>query len=478
MFSGDGFIRTVARLRDFALVYNEEVIDERDPRQPRTKCIRLHTLVREIAAFRPSKEEREHIRRELIMALAAVYPHETHIDAKKWPRIRRLDAHAYELVHDGNPPKGAERQALHLLNLLADYRHGSLAAYTEAEQLFETSLALCKRCIGEGTLSSDAPLFAQALHGIAWLFVTRGRHDAAEAPFKNALAIREKSLGKKHDDTAKTRHRLGWLYVYQGRYKEAKPLVEEPCLEVQGLKGIEPFTENFPFVTLAWLYSSEGSYEDALREYEGVLSLARQAKETDNTAINYVYNGLGLLYLYFDRSAEAESTFETARELRQKLVGGDHPETAQILFSIGHLRLKQGDLKGAAQHYNQARAIWKRKLGKSHIRYARAIAALAELRLCANQIAKARTLSAVLSSVRETACTVCHPDHAHSLLFRARLHMSLNEKEAAKPLIRSAIAALENCVTENHVWLRSARAMLKGKLPEADKLRMFNPASV
>lgn len=268
MFSGDGFIRTVARLRDFALIYNEAVIDERDPSEPPTKCIRLHTLVREIAAFRASEEERQRIRRELIMALAAVYPDETHTDAKKWPRIRRLDAHAYELVHDGKPPKGAERQAIHLLNLLADYRHGSLAAYAGAELLFETSLALCGTCIAEGTLSPGDPLFAQAFHGIAWLYVTRGRHDAAEEPFKKALAIREKSLPENHIDTAKTRHRLGWLYVYQGRYREAKRLLEEPCLSAQGHEGLEPFTEKCPFVTLAWLYSSEGRYDDGLRIYE------------------------------------------------------------------------------------------------------------------------------------------------------------------------------------------------------------------
>ena len=131
-----------------------------------------------------------------------VYPDATHTDAKKWPRIRRLDAHAYELVHDGKPPKGAGDRPC-ILNLLADYRHGSLAAYAGAELLFETSLALCGTCIAEGTLSPGDPLFAQGFHGIAWLYVTRGRHDAAEEPFKKALAIREKSLPENHIDRLK-----------------------------------------------------------------------------------------------------------------------------------------------------------------------------------------------------------------------------------------------------------------------------------
>jgi hypothetical protein len=66
----------MAALRTFALVDCETIIDERDPAIT-TDTIRLHRLVREIAAARRAGEAREDMRRVLVRALAAIYPQTT-----------------------------------------------------------------------------------------------------------------------------------------------------------------------------------------------------------------------------------------------------------------------------------------------------------------------------------------------------------------------------------------------------------------
>jgi hypothetical protein len=75
----DGIDEVVATLRAFALVDREKVVDERDA-SITTDAIRLHRLVREVAAARRGGESRDQLRRALVAALVAVYiPTDTEI---------------------------------------------------------------------------------------------------------------------------------------------------------------------------------------------------------------------------------------------------------------------------------------------------------------------------------------------------------------------------------------------------------------
>ena len=106
--AGDGLDEAVAALRAFALVDRETIADERDP-SITTDTIRLHRLVRQVAAARREGEAREEARRALVEAMAAVYPEGVFNDPKTWPRARRLDALALALVGgDSVLPRGRE----------------------------------------------------------------------------------------------------------------------------------------------------------------------------------------------------------------------------------------------------------------------------------------------------------------------------------------------------------------------------------
>jgi len=74
---GDGLDEAVAELRAFALIDCEQIADERDP-SIETNCIRLHRLVRQVATTRRDLEAQNNIRRELIGAMALVYPRDVH----------------------------------------------------------------------------------------------------------------------------------------------------------------------------------------------------------------------------------------------------------------------------------------------------------------------------------------------------------------------------------------------------------------
>src|SRR5262249_47274624 len=146
--AGDGLDETVAALRAFALVDRETIEDERDPAIT-TDTIRLHRLVREVAAARRTDSAREEARRALVNAMAAVYPRDVYDNPSTWPRARRLDSLALALVDgDKGAPPGAEQQVSYLATGLANYRQVVLAAYAEARELFERALAIDEKVHG------------------------------------------------------------------------------------------------------------------------------------------------------------------------------------------------------------------------------------------------------------------------------------------------------------------------------------------
>jgi hypothetical protein len=160
----DGLDEAVAALRAFALVEREPIPDERDV-SLQTDCIRLHRLVREIAAVRRSIEAVEHAMCQLVEAMAVFYPDSLFDDAEAWSRARRLDPLAMALVGgDIDLPRGSEIPAASLLNGLACYRVGALATYADARPLLERALA-----IDEKELGPNHPDTARSLNNLGYL---------------------------------------------------------------------------------------------------------------------------------------------------------------------------------------------------------------------------------------------------------------------------------------------------------------------
>jgi hypothetical protein len=99
---GDGLDEAVAALRTFALLNREVIADERDP-VIMTDTVRVHPLVREIAAARRESKAREDALRAVMDVVAAISPKadEVYHYPKTWPRARRVDPLALALIDGG-----------------------------------------------------------------------------------------------------------------------------------------------------------------------------------------------------------------------------------------------------------------------------------------------------------------------------------------------------------------------------------------
>jgi tetratricopeptide (TPR) repeat protein len=231
--AGDGLDEAVAALRTFALVDRETIVDERDPAIT-TDTIRLHRLVRAVAAARRAGEAREDIRRALVEAFAAVYPLPLALydDPKTWPRARRLDAVALALVrNDSEPLNAAEWPASVLLNRLATYQRAVLAAYVSARLLYERALAIREKALGP-----DHPDTAASLINLAGLLYDQGELAAARPLYERAVEIWEKVRGPDHPDTATILENLAQVLQKQGEFSSARPLRERALAIREGAR--------------------------------------------------------------------------------------------------------------------------------------------------------------------------------------------------------------------------------------------------
>jgi hypothetical protein len=138
--AGDGLDEAVAALRSFALVDRETIVDERDA-SITTDAIRLHRLVREVAAARCEDEARDQSRRALAAALMVVYPKDAYSNPASWPPCASLTPHLLAICGSEITDPAAIEERAELLTKAGNYFHGR-ATYSRARPLFERALAI------------------------------------------------------------------------------------------------------------------------------------------------------------------------------------------------------------------------------------------------------------------------------------------------------------------------------------------------
>jgi tetratricopeptide (TPR) repeat protein len=315
--AGDGLDEAVAALRAFALIDRETIPDEREPAIT-TDCIRLHRLVRQVAAVR--RDGGEDTKGALIAALSEVYPRDVFRNPGSWPRARRLDALALALVgSDEDYPQGAELSAASLLSKMDSYRDGVLAAYAEARNLSERALAIYEKVLGPDHVSTAA-----SLNNLGFLLQKQGELVLARRHFERALMACEKSLGPNHPNTAS-------------------------CLS-----------------NLGGVLQEEGDLTSARSYYERGLAICEATLGPNDAETGRSVNDIGFLLLALGEFASAQPYFERALAICEATRGFEHPDTASCLSNLGSVLQNQGATTDARPYLERALVIFEKFLGPLH----------------------------------------------------------------------------------------------------------------
>jgi tetratricopeptide (TPR) repeat protein len=463
----DGLDEALAALRAFALIDRQSIVDERDPAIV-TETIRLHRLVRQVAADRCPDADRQKVRCALIAALAAVYPDEI-ADAKTWPRARRLDALASALLD--NPPPEAAEKAAHLLNGLAEYRRSALGAFAQARPLYERALALSEKRVGP-----DSAATSEILNNFALSLRDAGDLAAARPLLERALEINEKVLGPEHGATAMTVNNLALLLRNQGDLAAARPLFERTLARVEKLFGVDHPATAASLGNLGLLLKDEGDLVAARKLLEQALAIDQKALGADHPHTANDLANLALLLKQSGDAAGAGTCYERALAVNEKALGPTHPNTGASLLAVAKLRHEQGDFAAARGLFERALTIFEAAYSGDHRDTADCVAGLASLLHDQGDLTGARAYYERALAMNEKTLGPDHPLIAVSLNNLASLLQDQGDFAGARQLLERALAVAEGALGSDHPNVNRVRSNLakvlaaSGNFADAEKL--------
>jgi tetratricopeptide (TPR) repeat protein len=445
--AGDGLDEAVATLRIFGLIDRESIADERSPTIT-TETIRLHRLVREVAAARREESAKERLVRVLIEAVTAVHKHTEGFsnDHKIWPRSRRLDAVALALVNTPLPV-GAEASAAELLHKLALFRLYALAAYAEARSLWERAAALREKALG-----LEHPDVAESLIGLGMAIERQGHFVEAQLFYERALVINEKVFSPKHPATGQnlslSLSLTARLLSLQGDFAKARPLQERAVVLAEKACGPEDPWTIISLIKLAQLLLGQGDLAGARSHGERALAISEKVFGPEHPNMAESLYCLACCVQAQGDLVVARSLHERALAISEKVFGPEHPSTAWTLHLLAGCVQAQGDFELARSLHERALEIRERVLGPDHPDTAASLSGLA--RLLQSDFADARALGERSLAIREK---VLGPQHFLTAMSLDDLGFVIEQQgclDEARPLYERALAIREAVLGPDH----------------------------
>ncbi len=470
MLADDGLDEAMAALRTLALVYRETIVDERDA-SIAADAIRLHRLVREVAAVRCEGELRDQSWRALVAALLAVYPSDGIGNPTSWPRCASLTPHLLSVCETEVVNAAASAECADLLNRAGEYFFYR-GAYLEARPRYERALAIYEKVLGP-----EHPDTALSLNNLGGLLYAQDNLTGSRPLYERALAIREKVLGPEHPDTATSLNSLASLLQAQGDLAGSWPLYERALAIREKVFGPEHPYMALSLNSLASLVEDQGDLAGSLPLYERALAIREKVLGPEHPDTATSLNSLGGLLYAQDNLTGSRRLVERALAIREKVLGPEHPDTAMSLCTLAYVLQAQGDLAAAQPLVERALAIDEKVLGPEHVNTATDLSNIARLLSKSGHTDDAEPLFKRVIAIKENALGLGHPQTQRHCSHYARHCLDTGRATKALSLGQAALAAHEMASGPNHPWTKdSARVTAdaldaQGNTDEAAELR-------
>jgi len=178
--------------------------------------------------------------------------------------------------------------------------------------------------------------------------------EAAEAAYRQALALAERDGDPDSFDLARVRGNLAMALRSESRYPEAKELVAQAwATEEKLLGGDHPMTLNLKR-DLALTNYHLGLYGDARRMLEEVIAAERKRLGEANPAIAGADINLGLVLIDSGDADSGERALAEALSIFEKKYGRDYPGVRIALGDLATAHIAQGKLEQASAELLEA----------------------------------------------------------------------------------------------------------------------------
>jgi tetratricopeptide (TPR) repeat protein len=267
-----------------------------------------------------------------------------------------------------------------------------------------------------------------------------GLFERAEAPLREALALREASADRADPERLSTQSALGALLAERGAFDEARTRLGDVLAVRRETLGAEHPDTLDAWANVAAVRMQERRFDLAVPELSEVLEALRRAYGPRHDKSLVVENNLALALLYAHRLEEAERLFEHVHAGWRALAGDDHPTTIAALGNLAMLRQAQGRSEDAERIYREVAGRAARVLGADHPGALHPLNNLVSLLYGEGRLAEAEVLARGVLAARRAKLSSSHPKTLHSIGWHARLLDELGRDDEAEALYREALA--------------------------------------
>ncbi|MEO8275426.1 MAG: serine/threonine-protein kinase [Thermoanaerobaculia bacterium] len=313
-----------------------------------------------------------------------------------------------------------------------------LELHERAETLMREALA-----IRESSLGKESPEVGTSLDHLGDLQWVRGDYSSAEATLRRALAIREKNVGPDDLAVADVLDDLGSVYEIQTRYAEAQPVLERALTIRENTLGPQALPVAASLDDLAVLALDRGDSQAAEPLFRRDLAIREANLAPDSPEIATAANGLGIALFGLKRYDESARVHARALAIREKILGPQSSSVGQSLINLSSVYVELGRFDEAEALIRRTAAIWEKNLGPDHPRNGIARQSLADLYLRRGEPARAEPILRDSVTFFERTLGTGHQRVAGALESLARCLAALGRKVEARPLCARALTIQE-----------------------------------
>jgi serine/threonine-protein kinase len=244
----------------------------------------------------------------------------------------------------GNNSETALAAQFEVGNTLADAQR-----YPEAIAALRPALSVWRARHG-----AEDDRYVAALGSLATAQDSVGDLPAAEARFRELLALKQGIYTAPHDAIAVTLRDLAQVVARAERYPEADSLIDQALAMDHAVFGGDNHLE------IAEDYDARGGilvaqrrFAEADADYQKAIDICAASKIKDEVCAR-ARNNLGMSLYRQNRLDEARQAMTQALTERRAVFGNDHPTVAYSLSTLANVAVKQGDYKTAVEDSSAA----------------------------------------------------------------------------------------------------------------------------
>ena len=263
-----------------------------------------------------------------------------------------------------------------LRNLCAAIPTGRYENWTTCQTLFpHAKSAAGQQPVGDGALEDWATILYRAAC-YAWVM---SNWIEAEKMSTQAKRVREKILGREHEDTLDSIEMEGLVYNDQGRWEAAEALLVEVMEARKKKLGADHPGTLASMSNLASTYRRQGRW-DAAEELDVQVLETRKKKKlgADHPGTLASMSNLASTYRRQGRWDAAEELDVQVLEARKKKLGADHPDTLASMNNLALIWERQSRAAEAIKLMGECVQSRRHVLGASHPYYLSSLRTLAQ----------------------------------------------------------------------------------------------------